>query len=255
MAIGSSDNLVSRVAGAVRGNVLYALIAANAIVFAGVAAGALLSGAGVPRALVLPASLVQLFHQPWCVVSYMFVQASVLQLLFNMLWLYCFGRLMLTVATQKRLAFVYARGGLAGAAFFIIWYSMVPGAPGATLAGASAAVLAVAVAVAFELPDMPLQLWLVGSVRMKWVVLVMVALFCFGFTGGAGAAAAHLGGAAFGAAAGWTERMRRRTVAAPRRTLHDELDDLLDKVKTSGYESLSRRDRERLFQLSHKVKK
>ena len=132
---------------------------------------------------------------------------------------------------------------------------MVPGAPGATLAGASAAVLAVAVAVAFELPDMPLQLWLVGSVRMKWVVLVMVALFCFGFTGGAGAAAAHLGGAAFGAAAGWTERMRRRTVAAPRRTLHDELDDLLDKVKTSGYESLSRRDRERLFQLSHKVKK
>ena len=43
----------------------------------------------------LPASFIRFFHQPWSIITYMFMHAGLLHILFNMLWLYWFGSLFL----------------------------------------------------------------------------------------------------------------------------------------------------------------
>ena len=51
---------------------------------------------GVFEWLELPASLPRFIIQPWSVLTYMFMHAGVLHILFNMLWLSWFGALFLS---------------------------------------------------------------------------------------------------------------------------------------------------------------
>ena len=257
MATGSSDNRTAAFLRALRTNALYAIIALNAVVFVGMAVCALFGAGRVAVMLALPPSFAGLLHRPWTLLTYMVVHTDAMHLVFNMLWLYCFGALMMRGGAHagRRLAGVYAGGGVAGGLVFLCACSLSPAMSAGPLLGASAAVLAVAVAVAFEMPDMELRFWLIGAVRLKWVVAAMVMLFCIGFTGSAAATAAHAGGAAYGDVAHFARALRqRRRRSATRADMRDELDALLDKVKISGYEALSRRDKQRLFELSHKVK-
>ena len=53
--------------------------------------------------LSLPASFVCLLYQPWSLITYMFIQSCIFRLLFNMLWLYWFGRLFLNFYSSKHL--------------------------------------------------------------------------------------------------------------------------------------------------------
>ena len=47
------------------------------------------------RFLQLPASLGNFLKQPWSILTYMFLHAGLLHLVFNMLWLYWFGTMFL----------------------------------------------------------------------------------------------------------------------------------------------------------------
>jgi len=259
MAIGSFNS--SGLLRMMRDNTLHALIAANAAAFALVCAGNLFSHGAAAGALALPSSAVMLTRQPWSLFSYMFVHTDPLHLLFNMLWLYCFGRILQSVRGGRMLATTYAGGGVAGAVVFMSVYALAPSLGTASLMGSSAAVVAVAVAVAFIVPDMRLNLWLIGAVKIKWIVLVMVLVFCIGFTGSVASTAAHAGGALYGAIAPAFRKLRQRFPALRRpygtpghMNMQAELDSLLDKVKQSGYDALSQRDKRRLFELSHKIK-
>ena len=49
----------------------------------------------------LPASFIRFFHQPWSIITYMFMHAGLLHILFNMLWLYWFGSLFLHFFSAK----------------------------------------------------------------------------------------------------------------------------------------------------------
>ena len=57
--------------------------------------------------LELPASLSRFIVQPWSILTYMFMHAGVLHILFNMLWLYWFGALFLNFFSAKHLRGVY----------------------------------------------------------------------------------------------------------------------------------------------------
>lgn len=249
MAIGSFKTI--------RSNALYSAMAACAVIFAAQAAVAL-AGAGDARmaALVLHSQASELTSLPWTPFSYALVHRDFMHLLLNMLWLYAFGRIMLGYATQRRFACTMAGGALSGAACFLAYCALRPDSAPASLMGASAAILAVATAAAVDVPNLPLRLWPLGEVRLKWVVGAIVLVFCIGLTGSAGSTAAHAGGAAFGIGSGIMCRRRAAAVkaVASKTDMHRELDRLLDKVRASGYESLSSRDRRRIFDLSRRVK-
>lgn len=212
----------------------------------------------------------QLLYRPWTLLTYMFVQTGVLHMLFNVLWLYWFGRIWLAYYPERSLLRLYIAGGLVAALAYIFWCLMT-GAAGRGLEGSSGAVLALMTAVAVRMPQYPVNFLLVGEVKMKWLAPLAILLTIFGAN--AGSVAAHLGGVACGALcaipavmkavsapklfekrskAGPSARGARRvaTILEDRRRMHERLDELLDKVRISGYESLSRKERKELDDIS-----
>ena len=76
--------------------------------------------------LAVPASLGKLITRPWTLISYMFLHLDFWHILFNMLWLYWFGRIFLQYLNERQLLATYILGGLAGAIFYILSFNIFP---------------------------------------------------------------------------------------------------------------------------------
>jgi len=153
--------------------------------------------------LSVPASLSELLFRPWTPITYMFLHVDFFHILFNMLWLYWFGKIFLEYLGAKRLLSTYILGGLAGAFLYILAYNLFPVfsevLPYSTAMGASASVLAVVVATATYVPNFTLHLMFLGPVKLKYIAIFSVVLDIMSIQGGnAGGHIAHLGGALFG---------------------------------------------------------
>lgn len=195
----------------------------------------------------------------WTPLTYMLTHGALLELLFNMLWLWLFGRIFMMVGTDRRLLAAYFCGGLGGAAAFALggWLGAV--GHGAVLLGASASIIGMAVCAAVLAPSMGIHLLLIGRVSLRAIALITLALSLLTLaSGNVGGALAHVGGALGGLAAGyamrrgWLPRFSRKMLI--RKTQAKTLDQLLDKVRRSGYASLSRTERQRLIELSKQIK-
>ena len=119
---------------------------------------------GIFDALALPASLDNLLVKPWSILTYMFMHADFFHILFNMLWLYWFGKLFLIFFSSKHLRGLYILGGLLGGLFYIASYNIFPYfrelIPFSNMVGASASVLAIVLATAYREPNYPINLLL-----------------------------------------------------------------------------------------------
>lgn len=160
------------------------------------------------------------------------------------------------------------------------------------LVGASAAVYAVVVATATLLPDYTFFLLFLGPVRIKYIALFYIVISFLGSVGdNAGGNIAHLGGALMGFVylkqlqagvnwGGWitatldwisdlfkakpkvkvTYRKEEKTNGSKKsskssdasRVSQEEIDAILDKISDGGYESLTREEKEKLFNASKK---
>ncbi|MCG8476363.1 MAG: rhomboid family intramembrane serine protease [Cytophagales bacterium] len=153
--------------------------------------------------IALPAYLPGLLYKPWTLLTYAFVHKGFFHILFNMLVLYWFGQLITNYLGSQKLVNLYVLGALAGALAYIAIYNLVPYYEGALLGGrmigASAGVFAVVVGAAVLLPNYSFHLLFFGTVRIKYIALVVVLLSFIGITGrNAGGELAHLGGALMG---------------------------------------------------------
>lgn len=251
--------------------VLAMLVSVNAGLWLLLTALILISGAAGhtldPSAwLTLPGSLSIFITRPWTLATYMFVQFDILHLLFNVLWLYWFGIILLNTLDERHLLYYYGGGGLSGGVLFLI--CATAGYGGGWLCGCSAAVLSVMAGAAVRVPDHRVNLFLIGAVKLKWIALVCGLLTLLG---GGGNQAAHIGGIVFGLVFAFilkrpeiwgkkpikNRRDAKRMLSAieRQRADHERLDQLLDKIKISGYESLSRREKKELMDLSSRLKR
>ncbi len=231
----------------------------------------------------LPASPIRYIYQPWSIFTYMFAQYDLFHLLFNMLWLYWFGEIFLLTDTSRRLTALYIYGGVAGGVLFMVSYTLLPVShhPGAgMLIGASAAVIAIVTATAILHPDYKVMLLLLGEVSVKWIAIITIAIDFLSVGGNNGGGhIAHIGGACMGVVFALAQKrgiditkpfnrtldklanmlhtlLRRRHLQNPRRygiADRNRLDMLLDKVRASGYGSLTRQEKEELINLSRKI--
>ncbi len=240
------------------------LIAANAAVFLAIWVGKL-AGADLDEWLAIPASPRALLSRPWTVLTYMVTQVEFFHLFFNMLWFWCFAVIAERVWPGIRLGILYLIGGLGGAAAYILLNLMAPGS--GSLCGSSAAVLALMSYTAVMAGDTRVQLLLFGTVRLRTIVIIAAAIALLGAGGSTGSLTAHAGGLLAGIA--WalkakmpvatgkrTARRRGHKVAAAlkrHREDHAELDALLDKIRISGFDSLSGQERKRLETLSNRL--
>jgi membrane associated rhomboid family serine protease len=153
--------------------------------------------------LAIPAYLPNLAHRLWTPITYMFLHQGFIHLIFNLLWLYWFGKIFLQYLDQRKLVAVYLLGGLSGALFYIAFFNLFPAftgvLPESIALGASASVMAIVVAVAVWVPEYELHLFLFGKIRLKYLALIAVLVTSiFDFSVNTGGKIAHLGGALFG---------------------------------------------------------
>ncbi|MCX6267139.1 MAG: rhomboid family intramembrane serine protease [Bacteroidetes bacterium] len=155
------------------------------------------------QTLAIPASIPGLFAKPWTVFTYMFLHFDIWHILFNMLWLFWFGKIFLEFLPSRQLVLIYIFGGIGGGLFYVAAFNLFPVfspiAPVSFALGASASVMAIVTSIAIYVPNYTIQLFLFG--RLKIIYLAAI-LFVFDFfmipSGNAGGHIAHIGGALFG---------------------------------------------------------
>jgi len=148
----------------------------------------------------LPADLNTLVTRPWTIITYMFMHDGVWHLLGNVLWLWAFGYIFQDLTGNNKLIPVFIYGGLAGAFVFVLTYNIIPRLPvGATLEGASAGVMAVAIATTVLAPAYRIFPMLNGGIPL-WVLTIIFVIIDFASipVSNSGGHIAHLAGAAIG---------------------------------------------------------
>jgi membrane associated rhomboid family serine protease len=154
--------------------------------------------------LNINANLGTFIARPWTLLSYGFLHLDVLHILFNMLFLYWFGRIINEFLGGQKLVALYLYGTIAGGLLFLLLYNTVPyfdnlRSPAMSMMGASAAIYAIMVGAATHMPNYTVFLFLFGPVRLKWLVAISVFLSFISTLGiNGGGNVAHIGGAILG---------------------------------------------------------
>lgn len=226
--------------------------------------------------LAVPSYLPKLLIRFWTPFTYMFLHSGFFHILFNMLWFYWMGNIFQEYLGGKKLVDLYIIGGLAGAFLYVLFYNIFPLFADvkavSTTVGASAAVMAIIVATATLLPDYTIQLMFLGSVKLKWIALFYVLFDLISITGpNAGGEISHIGGAVAGFF--YIKHLQGSTMlgraferfSKPKtlqvvsknysrnnsiRPKEEEIDSILDKISQSGYASLTKKEKEILFNAS-----
>ena len=209
----------------------------------------------------------------YTMISYQFLHADFFHVLFNMLWLYWIGQLLLDFIKPRQFHFIYLAGGIFGALFFALLFNLmpvyIPSANKATIIGSSASVMAILAAMATLVPNYSIRLMFFGDVKIKYLVLVYIVLDLMGTaSANAGGSLAHLGGALFGfvyikflqngtdLSAIFKQKPKLRVVKTenPKKQTakvnQQEIDAILDKISVSGYDKLTKTEKETLFRAS-----
>lgn len=243
---------------------------------------------------------------PWVFITSMFLHEGFWHILWNMLFLYWFGRIVGDFLGNHRVLPLYLLGGIVGGMAYFLSVNLLPYGGDAThyALGASGAVMAFVVAAGTISPDYYMRLLFIGDVKLKYIVFVLVLIDLIGMAGNinTGGHFAHLGGAFFGWLfvyqlrqgtdwsipvnnlldrlnsffSGFTSRpaqpsrgprvVHRQSTRATRSSnkgeaasdprqsssYQEQLDAILDKIKQSGYESLTEQEKEFLFNASKK---
>ena len=139
---------------------------------------------------------------PWSIFTSMFMHEGVFHILFNMLFLYWFGKIVGDLIGDEKILPIYLLGGLAGMAAYFLSANVMPfGALGGRYAlGASAAVMAIVVSAGMIAPNYIMHLLFLGAVKLKYIVtaLVFIDMISLANNVNTGGHFAHLGGALFG---------------------------------------------------------
>ena len=196
----------------------------------------------------------------WQFVTYAFLHGGLRHILFNMLFLYWFGRDVETRLGSKRFVWFYFGAAVAGAAVFCPMYVKW----GGVMFGASGAIMGVVVVYAIYWPNRTVLFLFLIPMKVRTFALLSIGidLYAAYFDPYGGVASlAHLGGAAYGylylklyphwsvwraSKARWQEQWNHR-----REARDDELlDKVVDKVHEYGMHTLTDGEKKFLKRMS-----
>ncbi len=232
-----------------------------------------------------PSDLTTLLHQPWSIITSLFVHSGVWHLLFNMLILYFIGRIFLQYINEKHFLMIYFLGGIVGNIVYIISYNVFPVFSDVTnisyAVGASACVMAILSAIATFRPDHQINLFILIPISIITIAIIFVIIDILSISKeNSGGHLAHLGGFFLGfiyilifkrklkkVSQSNTQSTKTKKYYVSKesgRPISDEeynarkhqvnlkIDSILDKISKSGYESLSKEEKDFLFHYSKK---
>jgi membrane associated rhomboid family serine protease len=220
-------------------------------------------------------------HKPWTLITYSFIHSipNIFHILFNMLALYWFGSLIQEYIGSRRLINLYILGAIVGGLIFLVLSNHIPffAQRALPLAGASGSVFAIAVAAATLVPEYSFYMLFIGPVRIVYIVGIYVFISFIGSVGeNPGGDICHLGGALLGYLyiialrngtdlgqpinwiASKINRLKNPKLKVSYRKKENdqisqkEIDAILDKINRTGYSSLTKEEKQKLYKASQK---
>ena len=229
----------------------------------------------------------QLLWKPWSLVTYAFFHTGIMHILFNLIVLNFSGRLFITYFTGKQLVGLYFLSAIfAGIVYISVFYILNISAP---IIGASAAIMAILVATTTYNPLMELRLFIIGNVKLWHVTGVVILVDLMQIRSeNMGGHISHLAGAFFGfifikllqngtdlskivsSVINFFTNLFRQQKTTPFKKVHknynkpvektvskiitkdksqQQIDEILDKISQSGYDSLNKEEKEFLFRV------
>ena len=241
---------------------------------------------------VLPEGPIEVLKQPWSILTYSFLHGGFMHILFNMIWLNFFSKFVLNLFSEKRFLTIYLLGALYGGLLFVTAYNVFPVfvSTAGYLLGASASVSALMVFAATYSPNISFRFFMVTIKLWQLAVgLFLLDLFRLGSGTNPGGMLSHIGGGVFGylyavqLAKGndiglWFEKIVagvanlfktrkstpfRKVHKTPKNTTNKKatvvkddrqikIDGILDKIGKSGYDSLTKQEKDFLFKAGDK---
>lgn len=231
--------------------------------------------------LSLPASIEVFARQPWALITHPFIYQGIFNILFDCLWLYWIGNIFLNFLSNRQFLAVFLGGLLVGGLLFL-GISLLPYFSdqktywNTTALGLAALISSVSILV----PNLEVRLFLFGNVRLRTIAFIYLTIeFGFLTINNQAAAVAYVCMICFGLffmwqlkkGNDWTRFFKRNTrhkhlkvvqnqhaqQAFERNRKHpadlpnqEVIDQILDKISVSGYESLNSQEKEILFKAS-----
>ncbi|MNP94725.1 Rhomboid family protein [compost metagenome] len=223
--------------------------------------------------------------KPWTLLTYAFFHDGFGHLFFNMLVLNFASTLFLTFFTPKQYLGLYVLSALFAGIAFILGYYVLNFSSG--IVGASAAIMAILVAVTTYRPLMEVRLLIIGNVKLWHITAVILILDLMQFRlGNTGGHISHLSGAFFGFIfikllqngidlskivsrfLDFFANLFKKSPSTPFKKVHknynrpvekstsrivtkdktqQQIDEILDKISQSGYDCLTKEEKEFLF--------
>jgi membrane associated rhomboid family serine protease len=228
-----------------------------------------------------------LLWKPWSLLSYSFFHSGIMHIVFNMIVLNFSGRLFMTYFTQKQLLGLYVLSAIfAGITYLVVFYVLNISAP---IVGASAAIMAILVATTTYHPLMDLRLLIIGNVKLWHITAVIIIIDLMQLRSeNMGGHISHLSGAFFGfifikllqngtdlskivsSVLHFFTNLFKKSTTTPFKKVHknynkpliktaskivakdksqQQIDEILDKISQSGYDSLTKEEKEFLFKV------
>ena len=217
----------------------------------------------------IDADFSQLIFKPWSIITYGFLHGSFSHIFWNMIILYYFGKILNNLFGDKLLKKLYLSGIVAGGLTYVISYNIFPVFRGveSVMIGASAGVMSVLFYLASYSPQMGIRIFFFD------IKIIYIALFLFFYDiiqiplNNSGGHIAHIGGAIWGyyycisnnKGEDFTQSIfnifkttkKKNTKASQNNNNFDQkkIDSILDKISDSGYDSLTKKEKEYLFKV------
>ena len=222
-------------------------------------------------------NLIDLLYKPWSLITYGFFHSDLWHLTGNMLILYLSGSVVLNLFGSERLIKVFVLGILYGSLAYLISYNLFPAFNNikSSMIGSSAGVMAVFIFLASYSPNYSFRI-LTFNFKIIYIASFLILLDVIQIpSGNSGGHIAHLGGAFSGYFfhkkmirgddyGNWIisfynfifkrklkfkkRNYTRKTPVSRKDTIvQKKIDMILDKISKSGYDSLTKKEKETLF--------
>ena len=238
-----------------------------------------------PNWVALSSEPLAFLTKPWSLLTYAFFHDGFGHIFFNMIVLNFSSTLFLTFFNQKQLLGLYVLSAIFAGFMFVLGYYFLN--LNASIVGASGAIMAILVATTTYSPLMNVRLLLIGNVKLWHITLVIVIIDLMQIRlDNSGGHIAHLAGAFFGfvfvkllengtdlskivcSIIGFFVNLFAKSPSTPFKKVHknykkpaeknisrivtkdktqQQIDEILDKISRSGYDCLTKEEKEFLF--------
>ena len=224
---------------------------------------------------VVEADLMSLIFKPWSLITYGFLHGSFSHLFWNMIMLFYFGNILVNYFGDKRLLNVFFNGILFGGIIYIISYNLFPVFTGVSskMIGSSAGVMAILFYITSYNPNHTIRFFFL-NIKLLYIAIFLLLMDIIQIpVENSGGHIAHLGGALIGflmfrsfkgidfvdiytnlSTKKNNKKIKRNKTFSASNFDQKKIDSILDKISESGYESLTKEEKNYLFKASNKKK-